>query len=169
MERMRRIFKGVLIFAGLALLAIQIVRPERTNPPLDPARRIHAAVEVPAEVGAILDRACRDCHSNETRWPWYSNVAPVSWFVIDHVNHGRSHLNFSEWNPPGGSLPASNTEDLLGAICKEVQAGAMPLPSYLLIHRGSRLSEADIRTICSWTESERQRLAVQARSGNPAP
>jgi hypothetical protein len=158
---MRKWATRVLIFVFGAVLAIQFVRLARTNPPVNPARRIHAAVEVPAEVGAILDRACRDCHSNETRWPWYSNVAPVSWFVIDHVNHGRSHLNFSEWNPPGGLLPETNTEDLLGAICKELQAGAMPLPSYLLMHRGSRLSEAEIRTVCSWTEVERQRLASQ--------
>lgn len=166
---MRKVLKGLLLFAGVAIIAIQFVRPARTNPPVDPARRVHAAVEVPAEVGAILDRACRDCHSNETRWPWYSHVAPASWFVIDHVNHGRSHLNFSEWNPPGAQLPATNSDDLLGAICKEVQAGAMPLPSYLLIHRSSRLSEADVRAICSWTDAERQRFASESRSESPSP
>ena len=166
---MRRIFRGVLIFAGVMALAIQFVRPARTNPPVDPARRVHAAVEVPAEVSAILERACRDCHSNETRWPWYSHVAPASWFVIDHVNHGRSHLNFSEWNPPGAQLPAANVDDLLGAICKEVQAGAMPLPSYLLVHRRSRLSKTDVRALCSWTELERQRLASQSRPGSTTP
>jgi len=66
-------------------------------------------VTVDPQVAGILDRACADCHSNKTRWPWYSHVAPVSWFVIDHVNHGRSHLNFSEW----GRYDAFEQRDLL--------------------------------------------------------
>ena len=88
-------------YASVAVLCvaagIQFVRPARTNPPTDPTATLLTRVHVPADVGAILERACRDCHSNDTKWPWYSNVAPVSWFVINHGNHGRSHFNYSEW------------------------------------------------------------------------
>ena len=76
---------------------MQLVRPARTNPPTDRPRTLFARVTVSAADRRGAERACRDCHSNDTRWPWYSNVAPVSWFVIDHVNHGRSHFNYSDW------------------------------------------------------------------------
>src|SRR5687767_12229671 len=96
MRRGRTVKIGLTALAVL-VLAIQFVRPARTNPATDPAATLHAQTAVPPDVAAILERSCRDCHSNGTRWPWYSNVAPVSWWVIDHVNHGRSHFNFSEW------------------------------------------------------------------------
>ena len=79
-------------------VAIQFVRPARTNP--SPIRRARSprSYRITPAAAAVLERSCRDCHSNDTRWPWYSNVAPVSWWVIDHVDHGRSHLNFSDWS-----------------------------------------------------------------------
>ena len=162
---MRKWLRGVLLVAAVTAMGIQFLRPARTNPPADPARSVHASVEVPAEVAAILDRACRDCHSNETRWPWYSNVAPVSWFVIDHVNHARSHLNFSQWNSAHAPRTVPDADDLLGAICKEVTAGAMPLRSYTWIHRGAQLTPAEIRSLCIWTDTERAHLKSEASSG----
>ena len=78
------------------------VRPAMTNPPVDESQTIVARAQVPPEVASILDRSCRDCHSNKTVWPWYTHVAPVSWWLADHVDHGRKDLNLSEW----GKLPA---------------------------------------------------------------
>jgi hypothetical protein len=101
---------------------------------------------VPADVAAILDRSCRDCHSNNTRWPWYSHVAPASWLLIDHVNHGRSHLNVSEW----GRYDRPRRAELLKNSCELARKGAMPMPSYLLMHRAARLSPADVETLCAW-------------------
>ena len=103
------------LIAGIAalLLTIQFIRPAKTNPPIVRERTLEAAVAVPPEVEAILARSCNDCHSNGTEWPWYSNVAPVSFFVINHVNEGRRHLNFSEWLPPGASDPAAYTFERL--------------------------------------------------------
>jgi hypothetical protein len=103
------------------------------------------------QVKDILDRSCRDCHSNKTEWPWYTNVAPVSWFVIDHVNEGRHRLNLSEWarlDQPGKKLQK---------ICDEVQDGGMPLSSYLPMHPKAKLSEQDKKTLCDWTAAERER------------
>lgn len=89
----------------------------------DQSHAIEAHLQITPQVATILEQSCNDCHSNKTRWPWYSHVAPVSWFVIDHVDHGRSHLNFSDW----GRFDPREAEEMLGMICKEVQSGAMPL------------------------------------------
>jgi hypothetical protein len=149
-----RILRTTAIAAAVLLVAAQFVRLARTNPPVEPARAFHARVEMPAEVRAIVARACRDCHSHETRWPWYSRVAPVSWLLTHHVNHGRQHLNFSHWDGD-----AEKTGHALEEICEEVRGGAMPLRSYLLLHHQARLSEDDVRTLCAWSEAARARLA----------
>jgi hypothetical protein len=133
----------------VVLLAIQMIRPARTNPPTDPARMLTAHLPVTSGANAVLTRACRDCHSNETTWPWYSNVAPFSWLVIDHVRSGRRHFNYSEW----GTYKSEKRRKLLHDICEEVRDGSMPIGSYTLVHRDARLSDADVQAICSWTES----------------
>src|SRR5580765_2224450 len=79
----------------VGFIGIQLVRPDRTNPPVKAADSLQA--KAPAAINALLDRSCRDCHSNETRWPWYTNVAPTSWLVANHVHEGRDHFNYSEW------------------------------------------------------------------------
>jgi hypothetical protein len=143
----------LLRYAGIAFLgllaAIQLIRPARTNPPTDPARTLDARLPISTEVSSILKRACRDCHSNDTVWPWYSNVAPASWIVIDHVRSGRRHFNYSDW---AGYAP-DKTRKLLQDICDEVSEGSMPMGSYTLVHRDARLSDADRQAICAWTAS----------------
>jgi hypothetical protein len=106
-------------------------------------------MRVTPEVTAVLDRACRDCHSNDTIWPWYSNVAPISWLVIDHVRSGRRHFNYSEWAAYG----PDKERELLQEICEETRDGSMPVGSYTLVHRDARLSEADVLALCTWTET----------------
>jgi hypothetical protein len=148
---MRRIARGTGMALGVVLVASQFVRPARTNPTTDPMRTLTQTRPVPAHVKSILDMACRDCHSNDTRWPWYSNVAPVSWFVIDHVNHGRSHFNYSDWS----RYDAAEAGRLLTEACRLAREQEMPLSSYLLMHRHARLSPADIEALCSWTANLR--------------
>jgi len=89
------------ITLGALLLGMQLYRPERTNPVSDPALSFQEVEKPPAELTALLNRACMNCHSHQTAWPWYSNVAPASWLVASDVAEGREHLNFSEW----GKLP----------------------------------------------------------------
>jgi hypothetical protein len=147
-------WRGALLgFVGL-LLGIQAIRPIRTNPPVNPSHTLEATVPVPSHVQTILQRSCFDCHSDQTRWPWYSNVAPVSWFVIDHVDSGRRHANFSEWLRRDTKDPTQYTRERFEAICKQVQTHDMPLWSYLLIHRDAWLSPADIDAICRWTRTD---------------
>jgi hypothetical protein len=138
-----------LLFAGA-----QFVGPERTNPPAAAGQSLEERARVPPEVAAVLNRSCMDCHSNRTDWPWYSNVAPASWFVVDHVNHGRSHLNFSEW----GKYSRRDAVELLNGVCATAKGGSMPLGSYTLVHRGARLSPADVKTLCAWAGEEQGRL-----------
>ena len=133
----------------VALAVIQFVRPPRTNPPTDPARTLAAAIPITVEASAVLERACRDCHSNDTQWPWYSHVAPVSWFVIDHVNHGRSHFNYSDW----AKYDAGESNRLLKKACELSRQGAMPLSSYVQMHRTARLADPDIVALCDWAET----------------
>ncbi len=147
---LKRIVLGFLI----VLAGIQFFRPDRTNPPVDPARSVDAAATVPAAVGAVLKRSCYDCHSSETGWPWYSAVAPMAWGVADHVNEGRSQLNLSEW----GAYPPKKRVGILEKMCDEVRKGKMPLQSYLLLHPGARLTEADWKAVCDWSTDEAERL-----------
>lgn len=151
---MRRFLKRMGIVLAAAFLVIQVVRPQRDNPPVDPQRGIHTQVQVTPQVAAVLERSCRDCHSHQTRWPWYSHVAPVSWLVINDVREAREHMNLSEW----AKYNREEAADLLGKICKETSGGDMPLPSYVWMHRGAKLSPEDVRTLCEWSRSARQQL-----------
>ncbi|HET8783419.1 MAG TPA: heme-binding domain-containing protein, partial [Pyrinomonadaceae bacterium] len=91
--RLLKVVKWVLIVAMGLLVLAQFKRPAKTNPATDASQALEAHLQLDPKIASILDRSCNDCHSNKTRWPWYANVAPVSWFVINHVDHGRSHLN----------------------------------------------------------------------------
>jgi enamine deaminase RidA (YjgF/YER057c/UK114 family) len=148
------------IVVGLAvvLVAVQFYRPARTNPVSDSSAAVDAGGHVPAQVIAILKRSCYDCHSNASRWPWYSEVAPMSWSVAGHVRDGRAEMNFSTWN----TSPASRRIRRLEQACDLVRKGDMPLPSYLLLHRDAKMSESDVRAVCDWTADEGDRLTVQA-------
>jgi hypothetical protein len=147
---------GILL--AVFLVFAQFVPITRTNPPVDPERAIQAHLAVPTDVAAALDRSCRDCHTNDTRWPWYSRVAPVSWLLADHVGDGRRHLNLSEW----GTYDRSRMAEKLKEMCEEAQEGAMPPITYRMIHRGATLSGAEAMALCGWTETARGRL-VEAR------
>jgi hypothetical protein len=143
---------------GLCLVgvAVQFYRPARTNPPVDPARNVVSAASIPADVSAILTRSCFDCHSNETRWPWYSAVVPMAWGVANHVTEGRAQMNFSEW----GAYAPRKRVAMLEKMCDEVREGKMPLPQYLLLHSDARLTEADWKAVCDWSMDEADRLAA---------
>jgi hypothetical protein len=146
----KKIFKIVLIVVVVAFIAIQFKRPDRTNPPIDAKQTIEAHQTVPQPVAAIFDRACNDCHSNKTVWPFYSQIAPVSWLVADDVTQGRRHLNFSEW----GTYDKKKRVKKLGELCDEVTSGTMPMWQYTLTHRSAKLSPEDMKLLCGWSETE---------------
>ncbi len=143
---MKRVLKILLAVCIAAFVAIQAVRPERSNPTSDPAMEITAQLNVPTDVRAILERSCYDCHSNRTVWPWYSAVSPFSWLVADDVKEGRRHMNFSEW----GTYKEAKRINRLDMIVDLVNHGKMPLGKYVLIHRNAVLSEADKDLLTTW-------------------
>jgi len=136
---MPRTVRRLLIAFGV-LLASQLVPVNRDNPE---DRRGPGA---PPEVEAILKRACYDCHSNETVWPWYSRVAPVSWMVAYDVHEAREHLNFSDFQ----DLSEGTQVKVWAAVMKEIDEGRMPLWYYRPFHAAARLTEADIAVLRAW-------------------
>ena len=159
MKTVWKVAKWLLIIVALVFVVIQLKRPARTNPPVDESQTIFARTQMTPQVAAIFNRSCRDCHSNKTVWPWYTNFAPISWFIVDHVNEGRKHMNLSEW----GSLDRDHQDKKLRQVCDEVTDGAMPLSTYTPLHPGSKLSPEDVKTLCDWTDAERQRLSPDAK------
>ena len=153
MSRLKRILKWFAIVLLVILIGIQFVRPALTNPPVDESQTINSQMQMTPEVASILDRSCRDCHSNKTVWPWYTNVAPVSWWLSNHVNDGRRSLNMSEW----GKLDPNRQDRKLRQMCDEVSDGVMPLSSYTPMHPAAKLSDQDKKTLCDWTAKERER------------
>lgn len=143
---------------GLALVAAQFVRPARTNPVVDRTAALEAG-PVPRQVLTVVHRACYDCHSSETRWPWYSNVAPVSWLVISDVKDARKQMNFSRW----ARYNAYDRADLLDKMCDQISKHKMPLFQYRLVHADARLSDADIAAVCAWTKDESARLTQEGK------
>jgi cytochrome c551/c552 len=146
--------KRILMALVLMLLLIQLVRPARTNPPVDPARTIQALTKMTSEVDAIFKRSCNDCHSYETRWPWYSNVAPVSWLVINDVKQGRRHASLSDW----ASYDRKRALHVLDEMNDEVGEGDMPPWKYIIVHPDAALSDADRSVLLTWAREEKKRL-----------
>jgi hypothetical protein len=158
---MRKLLRFSVAVVAVVLLLAQFVRPAKTNPAADPAAHLTAHARVPVDVQKVLERSCYDCHSNQTTWPWYSNVAPASWLVADDVNHGRRHLNFSTW----GSNDADQRSGLLKEICQEVSEGKMPLPIYTVVHKDAEVSSEEAHLVCDWARAEAARLPVTAEQG----
>ena len=158
---MKKVLKWAVVVIALLFVGAQAYRPDRTNPAVDERKTLRANTQLTPEVAAILERSCNDCHSNETTWPWYSNVSPVSWFLKNHVEEGRRELSFSEW----ATYPKRKRERKLHEICQKVESGAMPLKSYLPLHPSARLSDEDKRVLCEWTKKEEARQSDEPQPG----
>lgn len=139
--RAKRRWKWAGIVALVLVASIQFVPVDRRNPP------VTGEIQVPDDVKAVLRRACWDCHSNETHWPWYSYVAPISWRVAGHVHDGRKELNFSEW----ASFPPGRQHKKRQQVWDEVREGKMPLSDYLWLHPGAALTDADRAVLAAWS------------------
>ena len=145
---MSRRLKQSAVVLVVIFVAAQLIRPNRANPAIDVSRTIQAHPGRSSGLGTVLDRACRDCHSNATVWPWYTHIAPVSWAMAYGVSAGRKAVNFSDW----AAYPPERQRELLVASCRDVSAGKMP-GAYALIRRETRLSAQDIETICAAARS----------------
>ncbi len=137
---MKRALKLIGVGLLIALIAIQFVPVDRSNPPTT------LEISAPAEVLSILKRSCYDCHSHATKWPWYSYVAPVSWLVAHDVEEAREELNFSTWDQYDAKKQAHKIEE----IWHEVEEGEMPLTGYLYVHSDATLSDKDKAILKAW-------------------
>lgn len=149
-------FKGkrtrIILLSLLAMLVVmQFFRIDRSPLPSDPAQDFIHMHQPPAEVASILKRACYDCHSNVIRYPWYSNIAPVSWWLQHHVEEGREHLNFSDW----GKYDAEKQEHKLEECLELVKEKEMPLKSYTWMHADARLSDNERRVLSEFLAAVR--------------
>ena len=142
----------IILLLALVLLALaQVVPVARQNPP------VVADLHAPPAVADTLREACYDCHSHETRWPWYARVAPVSWLLAHDVNEGREHLNFSTW----GTLGPRKRVRLLGKIAEDVEEGEMPPWLYTLPHPTARLAAPERQALIAWARSEAQAADIR--------
>ena len=142
---MKRALRVVLLLLAGVFVVIQFFQPDRSNPP------VRAEISAPPAVKAVLRRACYDCHSQETVWPWYSYVNPMGWLVGGHVQEGRAHLNFSQWE----SLNAQKRYHMKQEILEVLEDGSMPLPSYLLLHGDAELTAEDRGVLKRWISEAR--------------
>ena len=155
--------KRLLQLAALILPVCIVVASLATAPvkSAEAGRPVLADARIAPEVLAILQRSCGDCHSEATHYPWYSYVAPVSFLIRSDVTGGRRHLNLSRWE----EYTIQRKERLLSEIANQVKDRDMPLPQYTLIHRGTRLSDAEVNAVFQWTQAERSRLIAGSPPG----
>lgn len=124
------------------MLLAQLVPIDRSNPP------VTAEVPAPPAVRAILERSCYDCHSNQSRWPWYGYVAPLSWVMAYDIHEARDHVNFSTWD----AYTEKKRVDMLEEVWEQVDEGEMPFFVYLPLHPEAELSEADKQLLEDWAD-----------------
>ncbi len=147
---MKKWLKRIGGFGLLALIALQFANPPHENPPVAPGHDVMAGDPPPPAIAALLKNSCYDCHSFETKWPWYSYIAPLSWSVMRDVNAARARMNFSDW--PHGDVPRARKR--WRHIAEEVQSGEMPLSSYTWLHRQARLNAQQREELVQWAEAQ---------------
>ncbi len=151
----RKIVIGVLAI----LVVIQFFRPAKNIVTEASTNDIATLYGVPADVEPILKKACFDCHSNNTRYPWYFNFQPVAWWMTDHINEAKEELNFSEF----GNLPLPRQLKKIQKTAKAVKDGWMPLNSYTWIHKDAILTDAEKDAIVAWTQNVAKQIESKGK------
>jgi hypothetical protein len=154
---MGRVKTGLLVTLAL-LLIIQFIQPARNAGRVPPVR-FEEAYHVPGDVQAILQTSCYDCHSNTTRYPWYSTLQPGAWWMASHIKEGKEELNFSDFN----NYSRRRQQSKLRAIAGSVKEGTMPLRSYTLLHGKAKLSEHDKLSLLNWAIKTKDSLSVTTK------
>lgn len=132
-------FKKIFFWTLLGFALIQFISTDKVNPPVDHKVNFVEAKKTPVKIQGLLKGACYDCHSNETVYPKYAYIAPISWSVKSHINEGREHLNFSIWDTYNKDLKQS----MLSKSIQTIQNKTMPMPGYIVYHKEANLSDAE--------------------------
>lgn len=152
--------KRVLIGLAVVLILMQFWPTDRPETIIDNPNDIHQEIVINSEVSNLLKAACYDCHSTEITYPWYSNVAPVSFWINDHIEDGSKHLNFSEW----ATYTAKRKRHKLEEVFEEVEEGEMPLESYTWLHSEAQLTQEQVDLLVNWAKSEMEKINVEDES-----
>lgn len=149
----KKIGIGILVI----LIAVQFIRPPKNQSEGLSENDISATYGIPEAVHSILMEKCYDCHSNNTRYPWYVNIQPVGWWMNGHIDHGKEHLNFSEFK----SYTEKKALHKLEELSEMVTDGEMPLASYLWVHRDAKVSPSEVTMINNWIQSMGVKIKAQ--------
>ena len=141
--------RKVFLIVGLLFIAIQFVPVDYNQAEINTEVDFIASETPPNELAVIIKNSCYDCHSNFTRYPWYDKIAPVSWWVQGHVDHGKEELNFSEW----ANYSVKKKKHKLEEFIEMIEEKEMPLPSYLIMHGDAKLSDNEVNQLKSWIET----------------
>ena len=151
-----KVFKKILIGLLVILIVMQAFRPAK-NTSNDTSKDISKTYAVPENVKVILAKACNDCHTNSTRYPWYAEVQPVSWWLNDHIKEGKRKFNLNEFDGYRIARQYKKMEECM----EQLKEGEMPLPSYTLIHKDAILTDTEKQTLLNWCEVVRD--SIKAR------
>jgi len=148
--------RRILIIAIGLLIIIQLIRPERNISSASFPNDISTQYVVPANVKQVLEKACDDCHSNNTNYPWYTNIQPVGWWLQYHVNEGKRELNFNEFV----GYPLKKQDHKMEELIKTVKEGEMPINSYTWTHKNAKLSEQEKELLLNWAQEIRNKIIL---------
>jgi hypothetical protein len=157
--------KKILVALLVVFVVIQFIRPTKNESTADEPQAITKLYTVPDDVNMILIKACYDCHSNHTRYPWYFNIQPAAWWMADHIKDAKEELNFSEF----GSLDLLKQAKKLRSAVKEVNDHGMPLNSYLWIHKDAILTEQESMALTTWATELYQKIVADNHLVLPPP
>jgi hypothetical protein len=146
-----KIVKKIILVLLVVLIIIQFFHPRKNVATVKSPNHISAVYNVPADVNGILDKACNDCHSNNTRYPWYNNIQPVAWWLANHIDEGKRELNFDEFK----TYRVGRQYNKLKEVIEQVKEGEMPMTSYTLIHTDAKLTDQEKSSLITWAESIR--------------
>ena len=146
---------GLVLLAGL--LIIQIFHPPKNKSEGPQANFIGNKFSIPSDVNTILAKACNDCHSNNTRYPWYAKIQPVHWWLDGHIRNGKKHLNFDEYTDKSLRYQYHKMEETIEMVDEE----HMPLDSYTWTHKDARLTEDEKKKLTGWAKSIMDTMRAQ--------
>ena len=156
---MKRILKYILLLALAALVVIQFIRPDKNKGGYESIAAFEADTKPTKEISEILQTNCYDCHSAETRYPWYAEIAPVSYWLADHIKHGKGKFNVSKW----GTYSVKKRDHKLDELIEMIEKEEMPLDSYTWLH--GDLSEGQSQLLVRWAQLVRLQYDVELRAG----
>ena len=164
-KKERKLLRFILSFLFIGLVVIQLFQPDKNNNSVSLRNDISTILPVPDTVNKLLALACYDCHSNNTNYPWYTNIQPISWWLQNHIEEGKQHFNFNEFatiQAKNGKTALQRQLHKLEEIKETLEEGEMPLPSYLWMHKEADLSKEQKQMIINWADSSGKSLALRS-------